>query len=173
MRISVIFCLPLACFGCAEQSAPPKNESAARLQPAPPIGANAREDSKSPQRGMLNISEDIRKACGISESDAHFAFDSSELGAADRPVLKKLATCFTSGALAGHEVRLVGHADPRGESDYNMVLGGSRADTVKTFLVVGGIPSSRIATTSRGELDARGTDERSWAQDRRVDVMSH
>lgn len=173
MKQSVILSLTLACFGCAEQSAPPKAAPVAQSKPTQLQASGARADSKSPQRGMVNISEDIRKACGISESEAHFPFDSAKLGEAERPALKKLATCFVSGALAGREMRLVGHADPRGDSDYNMVLGGSRADTVKTFLVLGGLPGSRIATTSRGELDARGTDERSWAEDRRVDVLAH
>jgi peptidoglycan-associated lipoprotein len=54
-----------------------------------------------------------------------------------------------------------------------MVLGNSRADTVKTFIVMRGLASDRIATSSRGELDARGTDERSWAEDRRVDIIAH
>ena len=128
-------------------------------------------DSKSPKAGVVHIAEDIRKACGISDADAHFAFDSATLGQTERPVLTQLATCFVSGPLRGREMRLVGHADPRGPDDYNMVLGGSRADTVKAFLTMKGVPSSRIATTSRGEMEARGTDDASWAQDRRVDVL--
>jgi peptidoglycan-associated lipoprotein len=171
MKETAIVYIALACFACTEQApaakfgtAPPKPIAATA---PPPLAA-----SKSPQRGVIHISEDIRKACGITESEAHFAFDSARLGEAERPVLKQLATCFVSGALAGKDMRLVGHADPRGDSDYNMVLGGSRADTVKTFLVAGGLQGSRVATTSRGELDARGTDERSWAEDRRVDVLA-
>jgi peptidoglycan-associated lipoprotein len=130
-------------------------------------------DSKTPQRGVIHIAEDIRKACGISQVDAYFAFDSSSLEQPARPVLGQLAKCFVSGPLAGREMRLVGHADPRGDDDYNMVLGGSRADTVKTFLMMKGMPTERIATSSRGELDARGTDEATWADDRRVDITAH
>lgn len=89
----------------------------------------------------------------------------------ERPVLAQLAKCFVSGPLAGREMRLVGHADPRGASDYNMVLGGSRADTVKSFLTMKGMVADHIATTSRGELEATGADEASWAEDRRVDVL--
>jgi peptidoglycan-associated lipoprotein len=122
---------------------------------------------------MIRISHDIQKACGISDSEAYFAFDSASLGATERPVLAKLAACFVTGPLAGKQMRLVGHADPRGGDDYNMVLGNSRADTVKTFIVMRGLASDRIATSSRGELDARGTDERSWAEDRRVDIIAH
>jgi peptidoglycan-associated lipoprotein len=124
-----------------------------------------------PTAGVIHISDDIRKACGISDADAHFAFDSANLSEAERPVLTQLAKCFVSGPLAAREMRLVGHADPRGSSDYNMVLGGSRADTVKTFLTMKGMPGGRIATTSRGEMDASGTDDASWAKDRRVDVL--
>jgi hypothetical protein len=31
--------------------------------------------------------------------------------------------------------------------------------------------SNLMATTSRGEMDARGTADASWAEDRRVDVQ--
>jgi peptidoglycan-associated lipoprotein len=156
----------LAACSSNKSSAPPPVAPAA---PPPPLVA----DSKSPKAGVIHIASDIRKACGISDTDAHFAFDSASLGQVDRPVLTQLATCFTTGPLKGREMRLVGHADPRGGDDYNMVLGGSRADTVKTFMTMKGVPNSQIATSSRGEMDARGTDEHSWAEDRRVDVMLH
>ena len=145
----------------------------------PPLGATPperavaplRTDSKSPAAGVVHISSDIRKACGITDADAHFPFDSASVGEAERPVLNQLAKCFVSGPLSGREMRLVGHADPRGPDEYNMVLGGSRADTVKAFLTMKGMPGGRIATTSRGEMEARGTGEASWAEDRRVDVL--
>jgi hypothetical protein len=31
--------------------------------------------------------------------------------------------------------------------------------------------NAKIATTSRGELDAQGQDEPGWARDRRVDLL--
>jgi peptidoglycan-associated lipoprotein len=149
-----------------------------RANTAPPVSVTTPQrsvapltDSKSPSAGVVHISSDIRKACGITDVDAHFAFDSANLGDAERPVLNRLATCFVSGPLAGREMRLVGHADPRGPDEYNMVLGGSRADTVKTFLTMKGVPDGRIRTTSRGEMEARGTEAASWAEDRRVDVL--
>ena len=85
--------------------------------------------------------------------------------------MKKLADCFSTGPLKGRELRLVGHADPRGEEEYNMVLGGRRADNVKTAIAAQGLSAAKIATTSRGKLDATGSDESSWAKDRRVDVV--
>lgn len=169
MKPSGLFTLPLlvALASCSSNQPPPPNAPAKVHTPPAPLLA----DSKSPNSGVVHIADDIRKACGISDADAHFAFDSATLGQAERPVMTQLATCFVSGPLAGREMRLVGHADPRGPDDYNMVLGGSRADTVKAFLTMKGVPGGRIATTSRGEMEARGTNESTWAQDRRVDVM--
>jgi peptidoglycan-associated lipoprotein len=68
-------------------------------------------------------------------------------------------------------VWVVGHADPRGSDEYNLALGGSRADGVRIFLLNRGLRGQQMATTSRGEMDAKGTDEASWVADRRVDIL--
>ena len=65
---------------------------------------------------------------------------------------------------------LTGHCDPRGEQEFNMSLGENRAEAVKVFLIGLGVPAEKIRTSSRGELDATGTDEAGWANDRRVDI---
>jgi peptidoglycan-associated lipoprotein len=162
-----------AVFTCACASDP---KPAPAFLPPPVHGPGGPEQSsasvqKSPNRSQVQISEEIRRACGISEADAHFAFDSSRLSAFDHPTLNSVAKCFRSGPLAGRTMRLVGHADPRGEAEYNMVLGGKRADNVKFFLLDKGLRSSQVTTTSRGELEAKGRDEASWAEDRRVDML--
>ncbi|MBK7578882.1 MAG: OmpA family protein [Myxococcales bacterium] len=142
---------------------------------APTAGGNKAaatdKPGDDPAKSQINISDEIKKACGISDVDAHFGFDSSNVRDQDHKVLGQLATCFTSGPLAGREMRLVGHADPRGEPEYNMVLGGKRADNVKGFIVKKGMNTDKVNTTSRGEMDATGTDEASWTNDRRVDVV--
>ena len=71
----------------------------------------------------------------------------------------------------GRALRLVGHCDPRGPADYNMLLGHRRADSVAGYLEDRGMQSANAETTSRGAEDATGTDEATWAKDRRVDVM--
>jgi len=147
----------------AQAPAPPP----AAAEPAPP----PEKAGDVPTRSNINISEDIKKACGLTDSDAYFAFDSANVRPQDRAVLQKLAACFSTGPLKGRTMRLVGHADPRGDEEYNMVLGGRRADNVKNAIVDAGLASSKIATTSRGEMDATGTDEAGWEKDRRVDVM--
>jgi peptidoglycan-associated lipoprotein len=86
-------------------------------------------------------------------------------------VLQTIVTCFTSGPLAGRTLKLVGHADPRGGSDYNITLGQSRADSVASYMNGKGMPKAKTESTSRGAMDAAGTDEPTWARDRRVDMM--
>jgi peptidoglycan-associated lipoprotein len=77
---------------------------------------------------------------------------------------------MTTGPLAGKSIELVGRTDPRGEAEYNMTLGARRANAVEHYLAQLGVATSRLATTSRGALDAQGHDETGWAVDRRVDL---
>ncbi len=119
----------------------------------------------------VRIDDKIRKACGISDQDAYFAYDSSNVRPSDTRVLDQVATCFTTGPLKGQGMRLVGHADPRGSADYNRVLGQKRADAVKGYLLTKGMDKGKVDSTTRGADDASGTDEVGWSKDRRVDVM--
>jgi peptidoglycan-associated lipoprotein len=170
MLVFVVAALPLlACGGdkppakSAENTeAPPASTTASHLPPQPP---------DSPTASALRISDEIVKACGIKEPDAYFAFDSANLRPEDAQVLHQVVTCFTTGALKGRTLRLVGHADPRGGSDYNMTLGQSRADSVKGYMLGQGMDKSKTDSSSRGAMDATGTDEPTWARDRRVDMM--
>jgi peptidoglycan-associated lipoprotein len=124
----------------------------------------------------LSVSNEIAKACGIAvHADGKpvapsFEYDSAALAEEDRVLLAQVAKCLTEGALKGRHVTLIGRADQRGEPEYNMTLGGSRADTVKRYMVDLGVGRDAMLATSRGEMDATGTNEASWAHDRRVDV---
>jgi peptidoglycan-associated lipoprotein len=162
--------------GCASDPKPPETPTSSVVPnstitaPGPAAKPMTKADD-DPKVSNINISDEIRKACGITDTEAFFAYDSANVRPQDKIVLKKLADCFSTGPLKGRELRLVGHADPRGEEEYNMVLGGRRADNVKTSIAAEGLSAAKIATTSRGKLDATGTDEASWAKDRRVDVV--
>ena len=156
--------------GCGESKPPARSAT----QAAPSADANRTSASRtaSPQGpSNVTISDEIRSKCGIPDEDAYFAFDSAHVRAQDHSPLDLVASCFVQGALRGHVVKLVGRADPRGETEYNMTLGQSRADAVGNYLVSRGMPSSKTKSTSRGAMDATGSDESSWQHDRRVDVM--
>jgi len=124
----------------------------------------------------LSVSNEIAKACGIAvKADGKpvapsFEYDSAALAEEDRVLLAQVAKCLTEGALKGRSVTLIGRADQRGEPEYNMTLGGSRADTVKRYMVDLGVGRDAMLGTSRGEMDATGKTEAEMAHDRRVDV---
>ena len=169
---SVVSALALA--ACGGETEPPKAPEApppAAPAPAPVAQAEPAASEDDGSQSQINISADIRQACGITDAEALFAYDSANVRQGDAPTLDKLAQCFVSGKLAGRAMRLVGHADPRGDEEYNMVLGGRRAESVKSYLVGAGLQGEQAQTTSRGEMDASGTDEGSWMRDRRVDVV--
>jgi peptidoglycan-associated lipoprotein len=161
--------------GCGSDPPPPAKTADAgpppAAKPAPAPLANNPKPDDDPSKGNINISDEIRKACGITDAEAFFAYDSANIREQDKAVLTKLATCFTTGPLKGREMRLVGHADNRGGDDYNMLLGQRRADNVKGAIVSAGMTAAKTLTTSRGELDATGSDETSWSKDRRVDIV--
>lgn len=139
-------------------------------------GAAASGRQAPVQTAGLSVSDAIAKACGITPKESgksvstSFEFDSATLGEDDREMLGQVARCLTEGALRGHRVNLVGRADARGEDEYNMSLGGSRADTVRRYLQDLGVGRDRLNATSRGELDAVGTNDEGYRLDRRVDV---
>jgi peptidoglycan-associated lipoprotein len=172
---AVLFLSTAVTAGCgSDAAAPPKTPTGGNVvttsTPTPPP-VPPEKAGDVPTQSNINISDEIRKACGITDAEAFFSYDSANVRPQDKAVLKKLADCFMTGPLKGRELRLVGHADPRGEEEYNMVLGGRRADNVKSAIANEGMTAEKIATTSRGKLDATGTDEASWAKDRRVDVV--
>jgi peptidoglycan-associated lipoprotein len=68
-------------------------------------------------------------------------------------------------------VRVEGHADQRGSTEYNLLLGQARANTVQEFLAGYGISADRIQPVSLGEERplAEGEGEEVWARNRRAE----
>jgi peptidoglycan-associated lipoprotein len=164
--------LGFAWLGCGGEPPPAKAPTTAAPVPAPTAEARLPvQPPASPTVSAVHISEEIAKTCGIGEPDAYFAFDSANVRPDDKRVLDLVITCFSTGPLKGRTLRLVGHADPRGESGYNMTLGQSRADAVSHYIVDRGLDRSKAESTSRGAMDAVGSDEPTWAHDRRVDLL--
>jgi len=127
---------------------------------------------------MLGLDSEIVRLCGLhfdvapsEEGAPRFDTDESELSTQDASILQQVATCLTNGPLAGKNVHLIGRADSRGATEYNMVLGEHRANAVGHYLEAQGVSSARVDETSRGELDATGSDDTSMRNDRRVDIM--
>jgi peptidoglycan-associated lipoprotein len=152
------------------------NESTVRPA-ATPVAQNtsAQTPAQNYRSNGLSVSSDIMEACKITFSNVDrapkFDFDRSALEDQDRDVLNQVAKCVTTGPLKGRSLKLIGRADPRGEVEYNFVLGEHRAGSVEAYLAQLGVDQHKMVETSRGKLDATGTDEASWQRDRRVDLV--
>jgi peptidoglycan-associated lipoprotein len=164
---------PLALFACGSDTPPAKAPEPPKPVASTPPPANRLppQPPDSPTASAVRISPEITTACGINDPDAYFAFDSAHVRPDDAKVLGQLVTCFSTGPLKGRTMKLVGHADPRGSSDYNMTLGQSRADSVAGYLTSRGMDKAKTESTTRGSMDATGYDEPGWARDRRVDIV--
>jgi OOP family OmpA-OmpF porin len=77
----------------------------------------------------------------------------------------------------GVSVKIVGHTDDIGTPEDNLILSRSRAESVKKYLVDGGVDASRIETDGMGEAEplVPGTDNASRAKNRRIvfDIVSN
>lgn len=77
----------------------------------------------------------------------------------------------------GVRVKIVGHTDDIGTPEDNLILSQNRAESVKKYLVAGGIDPSRIETDGKGEAEplVPGTDNASRAKNRRIvfDIISN
>jgi len=164
------------CDNTKTTAAPPKSPATLTHAELPPAAANPQMAppgvDASVNTNGLHVSDAIARACNLPKTDARtsFDFDSATIGEDDKTVLAAVAKCLTEGALQGKNVSLVGRADPRGEDEYNMSLGGTRSDSVRKYLHDLGVQRERLGATSRGEIDATGKDEEGWARDRRVDI---
>ena len=97
-----------------------------------------------------------------------FDFDRSNIRADQRPVLQRQAEGM--GRFPEVRVQVEGHTDERGTREYNLALGQRRANAARDALVAGGVNGARISTISFGKDQpaALGSDEGSWAQNRRA-----
>lgn len=125
------------------------------------------------QEATVQISKQMRERCNLPESPdgaPRFDYDQSTLRSRGKNVLDDVAVCLRDGPLKGEVVTLVGRADPRGTADYNQDLAASRAAAARNYLVQMGVPAEQIKLMARGEAGAQGSNEETWALDRRVDL---
>ena len=170
LPLVLVAALSGACGGEAKPPVVVTPPPVATVAPPPPAPAGPSKSDKM----AVNVDDDIIKACNLKfenlDEAPKFDYDTDALTQGEKNILEAIAKCLTSGPLKGRAVDLVGRADPRGETEYNMTLGAKRARSVHTFLGGLGVPGEKLRDTSRGELDAKGTDEEGWRKDRRVDV---
>jgi peptidoglycan-associated lipoprotein len=99
--------------------------------------------------------------------DVFFDYDMSAIRDDARPILQKNADYLRRWSST--RVTIEGHTDSRGTAEYNLSLGGRRANAVKDYLISLGIAADRMLAVSRGEESPQCTEENEtcWQRNRR------
>lgn len=133
----------------------------------------ARNERELAQIAARLESERLAHARSLEEAlnlQIYFRTARSEIepGAAER--LARIAQLVRS--MDGAVVLLEGHADPRGDEQYNLELSHARAESVRQVFIEAGVPEERVAITAEGESrsSAATDDLDALALDRRVSI---
>ena len=100
-----------------------------------------------------------------------FDLNSAVIRSESKPVLDEVLLLLKSEA--AWKLTIEGHTDSTGAHEINASLSAKRADSVKVYLVAGGIDASRLKTAGFGESKpvADNTTELGRAQNRRVELV--
>jgi peptidoglycan-associated lipoprotein len=142
----------------------------ARLSPEE---AERRREAERQAKVQEQMGQREKEQMVLSETQAfesepiYFDFDESILKPEARVILDRKAAWLRSNLK--YSVRIEGHCDERGTSEYNVALGEKRAVAAAEYLRQLGISADRVSTISYGEerpADS-GHFEEAWAKNRR------
>jgi peptidoglycan-associated lipoprotein len=124
------------------------------------VGGSALNAAQAAQAAQANLIKVV-----------YFDFDSAQIRSEFNGGLEAQAQHLAADR--SRRVKLEGHTDERGGSEYNLALGQQRAEAVRRSLAVLGVSESQMEAVSYGKekLATPGTDEASHAQNRRVELV--
>jgi len=121
----------------------------------------------------LNAAEDLTQTAVEKGRlyTIYFDYDRYAVREADMDYLTKNAKWL--GINPDIKVRIEGHADERGETDYNLALGDKRARSIRKYLEDMGIGANRLDVVSYGEEKpaVNGQGEEAWSKNRRAEFV--
>lgn len=134
-------------------------------------GAGSAAGTSQSQVASVDLSKGKDAAAEGVPNIVYFDYDSYVIKNEFRPIIEQHAKLLN----ADRQKRLVieGHTDERGGREYNLALGQKRAEAVRKALSAVGVPEGQVEAVSFGEEKPRatGSDEASWAENRRADLV--
>ena len=142
-------------------------ERARRQREADLARQRAYDDSVRRANEMASSSSEQTALRNTITAVIHFDFDRSDLRDDARATLDAKVPLLLANPDVN--IRIAGHTDERGSTEYNLALGQRRAATAKRYLAERGVTAGRVETVSFGEERpvTDGHDESAWAQNRR------
>jgi peptidoglycan-associated lipoprotein len=111
----------------------------------------------------------VAEARETLEALVFFDYDVSEIRPDQEALLRQKADILRSDPQV--RLRISGHADERGSTEYNLALGNRRAEAVRQFLTGFGLSENRFEIISFGEGRPlqTGSNEAAWERNRRAE----
>jgi peptidoglycan-associated lipoprotein len=109
----------------------------------------------------------VAAARATLEEMVFFDYDRSEIRDDAAAVLRRKVAILRASPQV--RIRIEGHCDERGSTEYNLALGNRRAESIRQFLAGFGLSADRFEIVSFGEGRplAQGSNEAAWARNRR------
>ena len=156
-----------------------------RLDPVPVedkagTAVNAGARAQPPDSGVAGATNQVTPVnLGSRQADAappagpsvvYFDFDSFEI----KPEFERVISTHAARIKLDKRSKVVveGHTDERGGREYNLALGQKRSEAVRRALGLLGVNEAQLEAVSFGKEKpvAAGSDEASWAMNRRAEI---
>ena len=130
-----------------------------------------RERDRARSDSLARVEAEAQRVRAALAEMVFFEYDSFDLTSQAQDVLRAKAEVMRENPSV--TLRIEGHADQRGSTEYNLALGQRRAEAVRTFLEGYGLDAGRFSTLSYGKERplAEGEAEDSFARNRRAEFV--
>jgi peptidoglycan-associated lipoprotein len=152
--------------GCSKKS---KATDVAAPAPANPAATTA---ETTPAKGDASLTVDDPSGTAPPSGPIYFEFDSAVLTTESRDLLSTFATWAIEKK---PKLKIEGHTDEQGTTEYNLALGDRRARAVADYLIALGVQTSTVETITFGEEKPAqpGSTEADHAANRRGEVKTN
>lgn len=153
----------------AEEIAQIRADSIAAAEEAEEARLSAEQEAADRERDQQE--RERGDARSTLEEMVNFEYDESVITDEAEQILRQKIQILRNSPTV--RLRMEGHADERGSTEYNLALGSRRAESVRDFITGFGISGDRFTSTSFGEDRplVNRSDEAAWAQNRRVEFV--
>ena len=156
---------------CGKKEPPPAAAPAAPVTASAPAPDDAAERAAREAEAAAARRREEERIRTVLEARVFFDYDDAAIRGDARSILDNKVQVLRDNPQI--RLRVEGHADERGSTEYNLALGSRRATTTVSYLTGFGIGAERFQTVSYGEERplANGSDERAWGQNRRAEFI--
>ena len=151
---------------CSTPVPPAEPVKIVETKPEPVKPADTRE-----VKPVVAVEVDPLTVGALAKRSIYFDYDSYVVKAEFQATVEAHAKYLVANK--GRKILVQGNTDERGGREYNIALGQKRAEAVRKALALLGVSEAQVEAVSLGEEKpkATGSDEASWAENRRSDIV--